>query len=102
MCHFQSASAHCVWDWSRGGFVCLGRRVGFGPASVVSLVFLFWAMFGVGFGRLFPRLGGFVSLFYFGPAAALGLVAPRSVGFRFGLPRTVVSFVWVVVMVFGR
>ena len=66
VCHFHSASVHCVWAWSRGGFVCLGCRVGFcrsRPASVVSLVFLFWAAFGVGFGRLLPRFGGFVSLF---------------------------------------
>ena len=46
----------------RNGFFRLGRRVGFGrlrPASVVSLVFLFCAAFGVGFGRLFPPLRWF-------------------------------------------
>ena len=53
---------------------------------------------GVGFGRLRPRVCGFVSLSNVGPRAVLGLVAPRGVGFslsRFGLVlvvRAVVSF----------
>ena len=60
---------------------------GVGPLrwALVARRFRFFPPLGhcaaVGFGRLRPRVNGFVSLSNFGPRSVLGFVAPRSVGF---------------------